>query len=117
MHEGNFTKRIVESIMEELKKHPRYVPKRVKVKVGEIFHLNPESVKMHYVVVTKGTPLEGTELDLIEEKITVYCWQCSRTGTVLDHHFLACSCCNSTDVEVMSGNQVSVDSVELVNES
>lgn len=113
MHEGNFTERIVAAILQELKKRPGYQPKRIKVKVGEMLHLEPESVKMHYAFLTKGTPLEKAELDLSEVKVTLYCWQCNHVMEVEDHHLLLCTYCSTTDVEVMSGNEVLIDSIEM----
>ena len=53
MHEGNFTQQIVTSIVSELEKHPGYRPQRIKVKVGEMLHLEPESVRTHYALLTK----------------------------------------------------------------
>ena len=113
MHEGNFTGQIVQAIMFELKKYPDHKPKRIKVKVGEMLHLDRESIKMHYLVLTKGTALEGAEIDLEEIPVNVYCWQCNRMGCVKDHHMPICSNCSSTDVEVMSGNEILVDSIDL----
>ncbi|MEI8344882.1 MAG: hydrogenase maturation nickel metallochaperone HypA, partial [Candidatus Omnitrophota bacterium] len=73
MHEGGFTGRIVATILEELKKFPGQKVLRVKVLVGEMLHLEPESVKMHYQLLAKGSALEGVELELEQVPVTVEC--------------------------------------------
>jgi len=113
MHEGNFTRQIVDSILAELAKRPDQKPQRVKVAVGEMLHLVPESVRAHYEIQTKGTRLEGAALELIETPVHVRCRVCCREGGVLDHHLLICSNCLSPDVELLKGRDVIVEEIEL----
>ncbi len=115
MHEGQFTEKIVDAILLELKKFPGQKPKSVLVKVGEVFHLVPEAVKMHFEVLTKGTSLEGVLLDLQEESMEVYCPHCKKTTFVEDHHLVACPFCYAVDVTPIRGNQITVESIELCN--
>ncbi len=116
MHEGNFTRQIVDAILDELKSHRGQPPTRVTVKVGEMLHLVPESVRMHYDMLTQDTALQGVRLDLEEVPVVVKCRQCSEAGPVADHHWLACSECGSTDVELVEGNDVVIESIELPHE-
>lgn len=113
MHEANFTEQIVHAIISELKKYPEHRPRKVTVRVGEMLHLNEESVRTHYAIMIKGTPLEHAEIELKEEAVEIYCWQCDRKGPVEDHHMLMCSHCSATDVEIMKGNGIVIDSIEL----
>ncbi len=115
MHEGQFSEKIVDAIVAELKKFPGQKPKSVLVKVGEVFHLVPEAVKMHFNVLTKGTALEGVVLDLQEESMEVYCPHCKKTTFVEDHHLVACPLCYASDVTPVRGNQITVESIELCN--
>jgi hydrogenase nickel incorporation protein HypA/HybF len=113
MHEGQFTDKIVEVILEELKKHPGRKIRTVKVAVGEVYHLVLESVLMHFEISVRGTPLEDVRLDLKEDPMQVYCRQCQKTGFVEDHHMPLCSSCGSLDIKTVSGNSISVDSIEF----
>ena len=112
MHEAGFTEQIVNSIMAELEKVPTRRPKLVKVRVGEMFHLEPESVKMHFQAITKGSLLEGIDIELQEEQVTVCCQNCHKVGHVEDHHFLMCTYCDSTNVVVLSGHEIFTELVE-----
>lgn len=113
MHEANFTKQIVNVIMDELMKYPETKPTMVKVAVGEMLHLVPDSVRMHFELLTKDTFLEEVLLELGEIPVTVSCRQCGHDGGVEDHHLLSCSHCQSLDVELKSGNEIRIESIEL----
>ncbi len=113
MHEENFTQQIVDAILAELKKYPDQKPEAIRVSVGEMLHLVPESVRLHYGLMTKGTPLEGIALDLRALPVIVRCRGCHHEGVVEDHHFLMCASCGSQQVELLSGDKISIDSIEF----
>ena len=115
MHEANFTQQIVRSIISELNKYPDYRPKRVKVKVGEMLHPDNEDVKMVYDLLTQGTKLEGVDLDLEETKTIVTCKKCHHTGVLVNHHLLVCPLCGSSDVKMVSGDEIAIESIDLEN--
>ena len=118
MHEGNFTTQIVEAIMSAIDKFPDQKPTRIKVQVGEMLHLNPESVQTHFEALTRGGALANAKLDLEQTPVKVRCRQCNAEWHPEDHHFLYCDFCAGTDVEILSGNSVTVDSIllETLNE-
>ena|SRR3989338_3071889 len=116
MHESNFTKQIVHVILQELTKNSDARPQTVKVRVGEMLHLVPESVEMHYELLTKGTPLAGVKLELEEIPVRVRCRPCGHEGSVADHHLLVCGECGSFDVELLNGNEIRIDSIEIYDE-
>jgi hydrogenase nickel incorporation protein HypA/HybF len=113
MHEGRFTEQIVRSILDAVGTNPAGKPCRVTVQVGEMYHLEPESVRLHFDALTRDTPLEGVELDLQEIAVRVHCHDCGRTGGVEDHHMPLCISCGSTKVSVVEGNHVRVSAVDL----
>jgi len=113
MHEANFTEQIVSTILNELKKYPDDRPRGAKVLVGEMLHLVPESVHMHYQLLTRGTPLEGIALDLVEVPVKIRCNHCGTEGAVEDHHLLMCTACSTMNVKLVSGNEIWVEVVEL----
>ena len=112
MHEHKFTEQIVQSILDELLQHPHSRPRWVEVTVGEVFHLEGDSVQMHFNLLTKDTPLQGVELRLNEEPMEVTCGKCGETGPVEDHHMPLCNFCGSQEVKPVRGHQVEVRLVE-----
>ncbi len=113
MHEWKFTEQIVETIIAELKKYPDKKPKSITVTVGEVYHLVPESVLAHYELLTKDTVLKGVRIDLEEERLEIFCRQCRKSGSVEDHHLIACRHCYSRDVATLKGDKILIKSIEL----
>ena len=113
MHEGHFTEQIVEAIVSELKKYPGRKVESITVKVGEVYHLMPDSVLMHYDLITKGTALEGVKLNILEEPMQVICSQCGKQGSVEDHHLLLCSFCHSQAVKPVAGDKVTIEQISF----
>ncbi len=111
MHEGHFTEQIVEAILEALKKQDGRSPSKIKVRVGEMLHLETESVRMHFLSMTAGTALEKAVLELEEVPVRVKCRQCGVEGPVADHHMLMCQSCDSRDLEVLSGEDVVIEEI------
>lgn len=112
MHEHKFTEEIVRSVLEGLEGQAR--PQWVGVRVGEVFHLESDSVQMHFELLTQGTPLQGVELRLEEVPLVVLCRECGQKGTVEDHHLPTCGSCGSLDVQVLQGNKVEIRLAETV---
>ena len=109
MHEAKFTEQIVDSILNTLTNCRGNTPACIHVRVGEVFHLQKESVLFHYALLTKGTRLEPIRIDLQEEPLEVQCRQCRKTGGVEDHHLLMCPSCGSREVDVLRGNEITVE--------
>ena len=113
MHEGHFTEQIVEAVVNELKKYPGRAVESITVKVGEVYHLVPESVLMHFESITRSIPLEGVKLNLLEESLQVLCSQCGQQGPVEDHHLLLCTFCHSRQVKAVCGDKVTIDQIQF----
>jgi hydrogenase nickel incorporation protein HypA/HybF len=113
MHEGHFVEEIVSAILKASRDFPEGRVRKVTVRVGEMLHLMPESVKLHFETVARGTPLEGAALDLVEVPVRVKCHTCEGEEALEDHHLLLCPRCGSPNVRITAGNQVLVDAVEL----
>src|SRR3989338_584320 len=106
MHEHSFTQELVKVVLGALEKYPGSKPRRVSVKIGEVYHLVPESVQLHYAALTQGTGLEHAKLELTEIPLRVTCRSCGCEGPVEDHHFPICSGCASTEVDVLEGDRL-----------
>ena len=115
MHEGNFTEQIVQTILDELKKYPAQKPVAVKVRVGEMLHLVPESVRLHFATLTKGTALENTALELAEDSVLAQCQACTMTYHPEDHHLLVCPGCGALRANVIKGRDVFIEKIDLEN--
>ena len=117
MHEGNFTEKIVSAVLEQAIRYPDKKAVLIHVHVGEIYHLNPDSVRAHFEILIKDTRLEQTKLELLEVPATIECERCHWIGQPDDHHLLYCSECNSQQVNLIDGDTITVDSIEFEEKS
>lgn len=85
---------------------------RVEVKVGHLRQVVPSALTFAFELVGAGTSLEGAELVLEEIPAAVACRACGAEGEV-DGFPLACPACAGLDVEVVRGEELLVDALEL----
>jgi hydrogenase nickel incorporation protein HypA/HybF len=85
---------------------------KVEVHVGHLRQVVPDALAFAFQLVSDGTCVAGAELELEEVPAAGRCRACG-TETVLDGFPLRCSGCGSLDVELVSGEELLVDSLEL----
>lgn len=113
MHELSLCQGLVDYALEELRKLPPASRlTRVRVVVGELRRIVPESLTFAYDVLTKDTPAAGSVLEIIHKPITVRCRQCAWEGAITGALF-RCAACDSTDVELTAGKELYLDSLEV----
>ena len=116
MHEMGIALQIAEiavaSIPEELQ-HSRV--ERIHLKVGKLSAVVTDSLRFCFEVVTRETPLEGAELAVQEIPVTARCNDCRHEWTIETPVF-SCSRCNSGAVELLSGRELDIESIEIAEE-
>ncbi len=122
MHEVSVMTSIVDAVLKELEKHQVSGVEEVELVLGELTRLGKDQMEFAYEVVTCGTPLEGSKLNIIEERIEVRCAFCGHSGEAerLEedgfHHsipVLSCPSCSQA-LEVLSGRSCAVRSVKVL---
>jgi hydrogenase nickel incorporation protein HypA/HybF len=88
---------------------------RVELRVGRLRQVVPAALEFGFDVVSRGTPVEGAELALEEVPARVSCRRCGGGGEP-EAFPLACARCGSLDVEVVAGEELVVDALELDEE-
>jgi hydrogenase nickel incorporation protein HypA/HybF len=84
----------------------------VEVRVGGMRQVVPAALEFAFEVVTQGTALEGAELRIEAVPAVALCADCGRR-TRLNGFPLACGECGGMDVELVAGEELLVDSLEL----
>ena len=85
---------------------------RVEVKVGHLRQVVPSALEFAFELTTQGTPLEGAELAIEDVPAAGICRSCG-THSVISDFPLRCSRCGGIDLELVSGEELLVDSLEL----
>ena len=124
MHEVSVMSSILESVLEELKKHRVQKVDEVLLTIGELTFLGEDQLRFAFEVLTKGTILEGSVLTIDHEPVEVRCTACGYQGEaehLQDEVYhtqvptLNCPRCGQR-VEVTRGRSCLVRSVKVVEE-
>jgi hydrogenase nickel incorporation protein HypA/HybF len=107
---------IAESIVAVAERHARgrHVA-AVTVSVGHLRQVVPASLEFAFQLITQGTALDGAELILEEVPAAGVCRRCGRESR-LDGFPLNCRSCGSADVEIVSGEELQVESLDVEEE-
>ena len=85
---------------------------RVEVKVGHLRQVVPSALTFAFELVAQGTPVEGAELVIEAVPASGRCRGCGAESVLTDFP-LQCSACGGLDLELLSGEELLVDALEL----
>jgi len=88
---------------------------KVELKVGHLRQVVPSALEFAFELVAEGTELEGAELAMEVVPAAGICRSC-RAESVLPDFPLQCAECGGLDVQVIRGEELLVDSLELEEE-
>jgi len=109
MHELSITRSVVDAVLQRL---PDTRIAEVRLEIGKLSGIVPDSVRFCFDLVVAGTLLEGARLDIDEPSGRAHCVDCD-TEFAVDDLILLCPC-GSANVEVLAGRQLRIRSVEVV---
>jgi hydrogenase nickel incorporation protein HypA/HybF len=104
---------IAESVVQIAARHAngRRVTK-VYLKVGHLRQVVPSALAFGFELLAQGTPVEGADLEMEEIPATGLCRVCG-TESRLESFPLRCGTCESFDLELLGGEELYVESLEL----
>lgn len=111
MHELAITQNVVDAVADHV--GGRQVT-AVYLRIGRLSGIVPDSVRFCYEMVTEGTTLAGSRLGIDERDGSAWCRDCQQQFPLAE--LIPLCPCGSANVEVISGRELSVASVELAEE-
>lgn len=87
--------------------------RRIRVRVGELQRVLPESWDMCWQMVAMDGPAAGAVTELAAVSALVHCRSCDRVGPPAPP--LECAACGSPGVVVVGGEELLVEEVELAD--
>ncbi|MFA6804750.1 MAG: hydrogenase maturation nickel metallochaperone HypA [Candidatus Methanomethylophilaceae archaeon] len=123
MHEVSVTSDLVRAILGELEKYNVVSVHAVTIIIGQLTNLGKEQMQFAYEVVTRGTILEGSVLNIEDEEIELECKNCDYVGPAknldmgeyTEEHLipiLACPECGGP-VTVIKGQTCCVKNIDI----
>lgn len=85
----------------------------VTLHVGVASGVVPEALTFAWDVATEGTALAGSRLDVVRVPLTLVCRDCGATGEAVDPLRVRCPACVGRAVEVVSGRELQIATVEV----
>lgn len=104
---------IAASIVEVAARHAggRRIEK-VYVRVGHLSQVVPSALTFSFELVAQGTPVEGAELRIEEIPVRGLCRACGAESAPQTFPLL-CDSCGASDLEILEGEELYVESLEL----
>ena len=112
MHEMSIAQSLIDILQEEMAKHGAATLRSVRLSVGELSAIVPESLSFCFEIITQGTPLEGAKLLMDRIPLRGYCPQCEESFDIKEFVFI-CPTCGSPNIETIEGQELSIVEMEV----
>jgi hydrogenase nickel incorporation protein HypA/HybF len=117
MHELSIVTSIVETVTETLAALPdaskgaRVL--EVRLRVGALASVIPESLEFCYGIAIEGTPLEGSRLVVNVLPVVMHCAACGEDVTLEGVQSFRCPKCGEPSSDMRQGRELEIDSIEI----
>jgi hydrogenase nickel incorporation protein HypA/HybF len=115
MHELSIAENILQIVGDSLSASGGGRLKSVKLRIGELVGVIPDSLEFCFTAITRGTPMEDAKLEIERTRIVAHCADCGADSAVEGLMF-SCPACGSVDMNVISGNELQVVEIEVDDE-
>lgn len=113
MHELSICEGLLKTALAELgRQDPGARLLKVRVAVGALRQVVPESLTFAYEALSAGTRAEGSTLEIVQVPITARCRKCAWEGKIEGRLFY-CGACRAPDVELLTGKELYLESMEI----
>jgi hydrogenase nickel incorporation protein HypA/HybF len=85
----------------------------IHLQIGQLRQVVPDTLVYCWELVSEGTPLAGSRIDVEAIPARIRCRACDQVAEVGDLPVFACRECGSTGTEIVSGEEFMITSLEL----
>ncbi len=112
MHELAVAQSLVEIVEQEARPYGGARVTRIWLRIGRLSAVVPDALRFAFDVITRGGIAEGALLEIEEVPLRIRCHQC-REVFVAEDPFMICPRCEGVDVEMVSGRELEIRSMEI----
>ena len=112
MHELAIAQALVEQVDAVIEQHQASSATSIRVRIGPLAGVVPELLATAFPMAAAGSRMEHAELEFTHAPIRVHCQTCgAETEAALNR--LICSACGDWHTQVVSGDELLLEGVEL----
>lgn len=112
MHEFAITKGILDIVLQKAREVQASKIAKIDVQVGKLTGYIPECIQLQFAILSKGTIAAGANLSFYQPAARLHCRKCNLDYTT-DSFDLVCPNCHTLEMDVLSGQELSVESMEV----
>jgi hydrogenase nickel incorporation protein HypA/HybF len=113
MHELSIVSSVVESVTESLAAYPGARVLEVRLRVGALASVVPESLDFCFGIASEGTPLEGSRLVIKLLPVVMHCHACAQNVELDSVQSFRCPRCAEPLDDMRQGRELEIDSIEI----
>lgn len=115
MHELSIAQEILEIVNQYVPDPVENKVSIVKVKIGKLSNILPDTLTFCFDALISETPLNGAKLMINHIPLTIKCKRCNKNSEIEKLAF-ACIHCGSNNINVIAGNELQVEEIEINDE-
>lgn len=113
MHELGIALQIVRIVQDAIPEDAKEAKvETVRLNIGKLSAVVPDSLVLCFDLATRDTQLDGARLVINEIPATARCRICDHEWSI-DEYVFVCPVCDGVDVEMASGRELDVESIEI----
>jgi hydrogenase nickel incorporation protein HypA/HybF len=113
MHEMGIAVEVMRIAIEHLPDQARGIRVvALRLKIGKLTAVIPETFRFCMEIVSKDTPLEGARIIIEDVPLLVKCKDCGEESRI-DEPCFFCPKCDSPRLEILSGRDLCLESIEV----
>ncbi len=112
MHEMGLAQNILKLVIQTAQEANAHKVAKIILKVGLFSGVLIESLRFGLEILAKETIARGAKIEIIPIPLQIICKSCNNQSIITPQSFL-CPCCQSTQVKIISGENLELVSVEV----
>jgi len=115
MHERSIAKNLLNIILEKISKGNKLTKiSKIRIVVGEFTMVHNELLISAFYQLSKYTPADKAVIEIINSPLKGKCQECGKKFKLNKKEF-KCPKCNSRNVQIISGDELFIQDIEIFN--
>ncbi|MGG7567712.1 hydrogenase maturation nickel metallochaperone HypA [Rhodovulum sp. DZ06] len=113
MHEMSICEGILMTLEDQAKQHDFKTIRRVRLEIGRFAGVDPKALHFAWEVVMRGSPAEGSALEIIDLPGQAACFDCGE-AVEIEERFAPCPLCGGGRLSPMGGDEMRIKDLEVL---